>query len=300
MALIKSIDEVQKYLSVDISMSEKTVIPYVQPAEVEVIRLLGKELYAELDEWYNLGEEEGEEGEGTDGDALAALLPYVQRPVVNFAYHKGLSMLNVSIGNNGIAVVSNASLTPASKQRTDDLKADLERNAWDAMESLLEFLEENIADYESWESSEAYAYQYEYLISSARRFDELLRIDRSRLTYLAWRPTMADVELLEIYPVVSKEYCDELKEEIKAGSVSEENQVILPYLQKALAYLTAAIERDAKFANRGKAYLMEAKRLMDADIENYETYAASDAYDVDDTTYIKYENTEDSGFFVSS
>jgi hypothetical protein len=292
MSLIKSIaDEVKKYLSVDISMNDKTIEPYIKPAEEAVIRLLGKDMYAALDEYYN--------GDNESDEELDALLPYVQRPIVNFAFFQGLSMLNVSIGDNGIAVVSNQNLTPASKQRTDDLKKDLERAAYDALESLLEFLEENIDDYDDWSGSDAYTYQYAYLISSARRFDELLRIDRSRLTFLNWRPTMADVEFLEISPVVSKEFCDELKEEIKADDVSEDNLLVLPYLQKALAYLTASLELDKKYENRGRAYLMEAKKIMDAAPDDYPTYAASSAYVATLTSYQKYENTEASNFFVT-
>lgn len=291
MSLIKTIDEVKNYLSVDISMQDKTIMPYIKPAEEQVIRLLGKAQYAELDDYYNLSEE-------TDED-LDALLPYVQRPIVNFAFFMGLSMLNVSIGDNGIAVVSNSNLTPASKQRTDDLKADLEKAAYDSLESLLEYLEENIDKYDSWTGSEAYAYQYEFLISSARKFDELLRIDRSRLTFLQWRPTMADVEHLEVYPQVSKAFCDELKTEIQTGEVSEENAVVVPLLQKAVAYMTAAIEKDRKYEQRGRMYLMEAKRIMDAAPDDYPTYRDSTAYVADIASYQPYENTEDSTLFVT-
>lgn len=289
MSVIKNIDDVKNFLSVDVSMQNKTIEPYKKPAEEEVIRLLGKDQFEELDDYYNFSDEAIEE--------LDALLPYVQRPVVNFAYYKGLSMLNVSIGENGIAVVSNSNLTPASKQRTDDLKADLENAAYDALESLLEFLEENIDDYPLWEASDAYAYQYEYLITSARRFDELLRINRSRLTFLNWRPTMADVEILQIHPLVSKEFCEELKEELKDGTVSEANQVVLPLLQKALAYLTASIELDKKYEMRGTQYLMEAKKIMDTTPADYPTYAASSAY-VELTSYAKYENLEENNFMV--
>jgi hypothetical protein len=291
MSLIKDISAVQEFLAVDLSMKEKTIRPYIKPAEEQVIRLLGKDQYEELDDYYNNSESE---------DAiLDALLPYVQRPIVNFAYFLGLSALNVSIGNSGIAVVLNANLTPASKQRTDDLKADLEKAAYDALESLLEYLEENLNDFPLWEASDAYVYQYEYLITSARKFDELLRINRSRLTYLNWRPTMADVEFLELHPVVSKELCEELKEEIKINDVSEANLVVLPLLQKALAYLTACLELDGKYENRGRQYLMEAKRIMDTTPDNYPTYAASTAYVSTVTSYAKYENTEDSNFFVT-
>jgi len=109
MAIIKTNEEIKKYLSVDISLNTKTVDPYIKPAEEQVIRLLGAEQFDELDNYYNHSTETVEE--------LDALLPFVQRPVVNFAFLQGLSMLNVSIGENGIAVISNSNLAPASKQR---------------------------------------------------------------------------------------------------------------------------------------------------------------------------------------
>lgn len=291
MSLIKDINEVKEFLPVDISTQDKTITPYKKPAEEHVIRILGKDQFEELDDYHNFSDEAVVE--------LDALLPYAQRPTVNFAFFLGLSMLNVSIGENGIAVISNSNLAPASKQRTDELKSDLEKAAYDALESLLEFLEENIDDYPLWEASDAYAYQYAFLITSARRFDELLRINRSRLTFLNWRPTMADVEFLQIHPRVSKEFCEELKGEIKSGSVSEDNQVVLPLLQKALAYLTASIELDPKYENRGQSYLMEAKRIMDAAPDDYPTYKASTAYVATQTSYQRYENTEESNFFVT-
>lgn len=291
MGLIKSIEDVKKYLSIDISMNTRTIEPYYKPAEEQLIRLLGKELFDEIDEYCNYGE--------TEDPELDLLLPYVQRPVVNFAFFLGLSMLNVSIGDNGIAVVSNSNLTPASRERTDTLKHDLEQAAYNAMESLLEFLEDNQEDYPLWKSSEAYSYQYDFLISSGRGFDELLRIDRSRLTFLNWRPTMADVEFRDIMPAVSKEFIQELKDQIKSGSVTGANRVVLPLLQKSLAYLTAAIEYNEGYETRGRQYLMQAKRILDAAPDKYPAYKTSNAYIANQKSYSKYDNTTGSNFFVT-
>lgn len=290
MSLIKTTDEIQKYLITDASFDPKTILPYIEPAEYEVQRMLGKVQYEELDDYY--------EASGTGIAELDALLPIVQRPLVYFAFLKGLDVFNVSIGNNGIAIVSNNTLVPASKERIENLRKNILDSAFDALEALLIFLEDNIDDYPLWESSDAYAYQYEFLIGSARKFDELIKIERSRLTFLKWRPAMADVELLQMDPVVSKDLMDELKTQIKAGTVTVNNQKILPHLQKALAYLTASIELDQKYKNRGEHYLMIVKRLLDAAPDDYPTYKNSSVYIEDLTSYEKYENTEDSNFIV--
>lgn len=291
MALIKTTDELKQYLKIDANFNPQSILPFVPAAEAEILRILGKEQFDELNDYYN-------SNSPTPNAELDALLPYVQRPLAWFAMMKGLDNLNVVITNNGLAVVQNPNLAPASKQRRDDLMQNISDNAWDNMEALLEFLEENITDYTEWESSEAYTYQYQYLISSARKFNELYPINRSRLTFINWRHIMADVELLQMEPVVSKDLMDELKAEIKADTVSANNLLIIEKLQKALAYLTVAETQDEKFRMKGMHYLMHVKQLLDATPDNFQTYKASSVYDATIVSYEKYENTSDSNLFV--
>ena len=285
MALIKTVDEIKSYITVDGSFNYQTVLPYIELAEDEVKRILGQEQYDELNDYYN--------GVNTGISELDDLLPYAQRPVVYFAFLKGIDKFNVNIGTNGIGVISNNNLAPASEKRVENLRTNISESAYDGLEYMLTFLEKNIDDYPLWEASDSYAYQYEYLISSARKFDELYKINRSRLTFLNWRPTMADVELLKIIPVVSQEFVDELKQEIKDDDVSVNNLKVLTHLQKALAYLTAASEQDMKYETRGTHYLMMVKTMLDAAPDDYPTYKASSVYDDTITTYQAYENDED-------
>lgn len=292
MALIKTTEEIQQYVSVDINLQQKSVLPYMFHGENQIVRLLGKALYNTLHEYYN-------DDEATPDAALDALLPHVQRPLANFAIHYGLSALNVSINPTGIGVINTQNIAPASKDRTDALKKDLMDAAQDAMESLLEFLEENIDDYDDWTTSEAFAFQYDVLITSARKFDEIYRIERSRLKFLEWKPRMKDVEFLEIAPVVSQDFIDELKEQIMDCDLTEENEKILTYLQKALAYITAGqMLKDDKLVQVGTNFLMSGKRYMDTNISDFATYAASTAYDVAKPPYTRYINDPDSNFVV--
>lgn len=294
MALLKTTDELKNYVAVDVNMQHTSLEPYLQQGKSQVVRLLGKTLYNALDVYHN-------NSEATEVPAYDSLIPYVQRCLANFAMYYGLSALNVSIGPNGIGVVSTDHVAPASKDRTDALKSDILNAAWDAMEEMLEFLEENIDDYSAWESSDAYAMQYDTIITSARKFDELLRIDRSRLKYLEWKPTMRDVELLVLAPQVGSDFLSELKTQIAAGSLTVANIAVLTHLQKALAYITRSQMMDENkndFERTGLNYLTGAKKIMDDSIVEYPTYAASDAYDAV-TSYKRYENDEDSKFFVT-
>ncbi len=290
MALVKTKEEIAKYFTIDGSFNYNTVLPYVELSEDDVKLVLGVAQYEELSDYYN--------SESSGISELDDLLEYVQRPIVIFAFHKAIDKINVSIGNNGIGVIHNTNLAPASDKRVSNLRESITESGYDSLEYLLEFLETNIDDYPLWEASDAYAYQYQYLISSARKFDELYKINRSRLTYLDWRPTMADVELLQIDPIVSKDLMDELKTQIKADNVSEKNLLILPHLQKALAYLTASKQNNPNKQMSGEHYLMMVKTMIDASPDDYPTYKASSVYDVNLESYEQYENEDDSNLGV--
>ncbi len=287
MAIVKTETEINSFLTVDASFDFNTVLPYIEIAEEDLIRILGQSLFDLLNSYYN-------ETDPNPVTVLDSLLTFAQRPVVYFAFLKGLDMFNVNIGNLGIGVVHNTNLAPASEKRVENLRSSITERAYDSLEYLLKFLEDNVADYPLWEASDAYTYQYEYLINSARQFDELYKINRSRLTFLEYRPIMADVELLQIFPVVSKEFCDELKTQIKADTVSVANNVILPLLQKALAYFTASyFNTDVKLKTIADSYVMMAKTIIDTTPANYPTYAASSVYIADLANYQSYENLED-------
>lgn len=290
MALITTTEEIKQYLVTDATFDPLTLLPFVPPAKVEIVNLLGTLLYQELLDYY--------ESQAGDQPSLDALLPYVQRPLVYFSFLKGLDIFNVSIGNNGIAIVSNSTLAPASKDRVESLRKTISDNAYDALEDLLLFLEDNIDDYAIWEASDAYAFQHEYLIHSARIFDNNFNINRSRLTFLNWRQHIADMELLHIIPTISVELLIELKSQIAASNVSENNQKVLPHLLKALAYLTAGAAKDPAYHLRGMNYLMIVKKMLDAAPDDYPTYKTSSLYDETLTSYERYENDEESNLAI--
>ena len=282
MALVKTAEEIKKYITVDGSFDFNTVMPYIELAEDEVKRVLGKEQYTELDDYYN--------GTNNGIPELDDLLPYAQRPVVYFAFYKGFDKFNVSITNNGIGVVHNTQLAPASAERVKNLRTSMSDTAWDSLEYLLQFLEENSDDYSAWESSDAYKDTYDLLITSARKFDEIYTINRSRLNYLNWKPTMKDIEELEIAPAISPEMVTELKTQQKDGTLTAPNKKVLADVQKALAYYTAAKNGDEAVAHTAQLFLMKAKKTMDTGPDNYPTYKASTVYLETTRVYTPYEN----------
>ncbi len=287
MALIKTTKEIKEYLLTDAAFDPESMLPFIPLAEKEIIRVLGQTQYDELHDYYQAG--------ASGIDELDALLPMVQRPLVFFAFLQGIDILNVVITNTGIGVVSTTNVAPASEKRTSALKQNINDNAWDNLESLLEFLELNLADYPNWEDSDAFAYQFEYLISSALKFNEFCPIERSRVTFLKLRTQMADFEILQIIPCISLELVDEIKEQIKLGNVTDTNSEILPYLQRSLAYGTyGAVYESVQHQKNAIAFLMKVKTYLDAYPDTYPLYRDSACYVADRENYQAFENEEDS------
>lgn len=314
--LIASIEELKKYIPTDVGQNLEKINSFLENAETrEIIKILGGALYMELKAAYEIGFDASPEIDSgsTDlrNDKLEALLPYVQRPLAYFAYLDAVPIIDVVITNTGLGVVSNQNIAPASQNRVASFKKGIEKAAFDGVEALIQYLEENIADFDTWQSSTAYSLQKNHIITNAREFNKYVEIENSRLSYLKLLPTMFNVEQMEVAAAISKDLLDEIIEEQKDGDVTSENQKILDMLKPAVAnmamgrgiYLLAnaiyaegvmknyvmfesqPAERGAieeiknSFQATGMAYLTRARGIILANIDDYQSYKDSDLYD---------------------
>ena len=86
MSLIKTTEEIKNYLQTDANFDPASILPFIPAATKDVIRILGRDQYDEL--FANYDTQSGI-------PELDDLLPYVQRPIVYFAFLIGLDILNV-------------------------------------------------------------------------------------------------------------------------------------------------------------------------------------------------------------
>lgn len=298
MALFKTIIEFQKYFNVVGTLEFDSIEPYINDAEEKYLRnYLGKELLKVLQQYSN--------GDAEPEQPLDDLLPYVLNPLAAFSIYLATPKLDLKLTDSGFAVVgNNGNLLPASADRVKNLRASVEQDGYDRVETLLRFLEENWTDYDAWVSSDAYTFSTRNLINNAEDFYKLIGLEQSSLQFSRMRPTMDNIEALQIEPVISKELADVVRtylrgEDLPEGSTTEDAiKELLKPLQKSLAYLTAGEDIDPKYTLTGTGYLAEVKKLIDKDPAVYPEYAASECYDSTKTSYTNYENTTDSKTFV--
>lgn len=301
MSIIDSTATLQKHLPVTGTFKIDNVLPFVDDAQSKYMRrFLGATLLKELDDYVQLLTVPAWDGM-TDDEIighLVALQPYAQGAATAFAFYLATPTLDVKITDSGFAVNNNATLAPASAERVKNFRAGIEETGYSRIETMLQFLEQNADNYPSWVSSTACTLSKRNLVNTTELFDSILDINQSRVTFQKLRPELDNVELLQIEPVISPGYAEELREEIRTNQVSADSEKVLKPLRKALVYLTAGIAIDPKFTPRGLQFLAEVKKILDAAPETYTTYAASDCYDSTKTSYTSFENLEENQTFV--
>jgi hypothetical protein len=296
--LIHTVTELQLFLKVDSTFVISTLFPYQVEAINKYLRsALGNDLTDTLLDFYNFEGPEPDPEVPIDYSSLENLLPYAQRVVAKFSFFQGAPNMDLKLTDAGFGVVSNQNLAPASKDRVNRFVASLEGDGWDAVETLLRFLEMNAGEYPSWTESDAYTMQCRNFINSAEEFDKYVNIGKSRLKFMNFRNIMDNIEILQIEPVISKALADQIREEIREDDLSGPNKLLLPYLKRAVANYVAASEIDPKFKLTADHYLGEVRRVLDANPSDYPLY--QQLVFVADKTYQAFENTQDNAFFVA-
>jgi len=301
MALITTVTQLRKYLNVVGTFDPDSIMPFVNDAQQKYLtRYLGATLLAELDAFVmsNIVPAWEEVPAGFASIYIRALLPHVENPLAAFAFHQAAPSLDIKITDSGFAVVSTANLAPASAERVKNFRASMEQTGFDRLEAMIRFLEAHKEHYPSWVNSEGYSYSNSNFITHADMFDQIVPIAQSRLQFQRLRPTMDNVELLQIEPVISPALAAKIRTEIKTGVFTDPVKAILPRLRRAAAFLTAGLDLDAKYTGTGEMYLAQVKKLLDASPLDYPDYSESDCYDPTKTSYGNFSNTGDLSFFV--
>lgn len=178
--LISNQETFQKYIAVNNGFSFENVSIFIAQMEEKHLKpLLGKDLYEALKADYQNASAEAKH---------LKLLEKAQAPLANFAMLQYLPIGNMQISDAGFRnlVGTDGEYRPIAKWQYEDLKATIRKTAYAGLEGLLDFLEENHADYPLWD----YTDQRAYFLNSAKAFNEYCHINDSRLIYLKMLPEM--------------------------------------------------------------------------------------------------------------
>ena len=255
MIIIGSIDILKQYIPTIVSADFAKYEKYIADAEAWLIKeITGKELFLIISE-----EDE-------------ALLNYARAIVANKAYGDGIPFFDLVENESGFAVVSNTNLAPASQARVAALQAATYRKLDEAVESLLEYLEETADYHDEWKGSPAYTLLSNLYLTTVNEFRRYVVYPGSRREFMALKPEMLNAINLKIAPVISQELSDQVVEQLRDGDLTADNKTILENLRFAFANFTMKQEEI------GLSYLMRVRKTIYATPDKFAAFRDSDIY----------------------
>jgi len=224
----------------------------------------------------------------------------------------------------------------ASKWRTEAFQLKLERRAWNSIDLMLKFLEENKSTYGAWASSSSFTISKSCFINTTADFNSFKNINNSVLIFYKMKAVMKQQETQRVLPVLHKTLFNSIKSSIVTDNVSNANKTILNnYIKPAIAYLTygealrenivqlgsegitvPTVQHRSESVNEGRdgatmqqltmaidnalskgnAYLIELKKYLDTHLSDYSDYTNDADYVVDEV--VRYVNKPENKSFL--
>jgi hypothetical protein len=209
------------------------------------------------------------EGETAELDKA---IKFAQAVVAYKAYADGIPHFDLVETESGFAIVSTEKLAPASQQRVAALQTGMYKKLSEAVEALLEYLEDATTLHDEWKGSPTYTLLSDTYIVTLREFCRYVQYPGNRLEFVALKPAMLNAIHLKIEPVISAELSDEIIEELRDEDLSIANEDILRPLRFAFANFTLGNEEIAQ------AYLMRVRKKLFGNPEDFPAFMGSDIY----------------------
>lgn len=271
--LIPDIETLKKFIPTIVGEDFNKYSAFAESAEQWMKKeITGNALYEKLIATPVVLPEDATEIQKTEVADLAKAVKFAQAVVAYKAYADGVPHFDLVETESGFAVVGTGNLAPASQQRVAALQAGMYRKLSEAIESLLEYLEETISLHDEWKGSPTYTLLSDTYIVTLKEFCRYVQYAGNRMEFVALKPAMLNAIHLKIEPVISAELSEEIIEQLRDEDLTADNQGILSALRFAFANFTLGNEEIAQ------AYLARVRKKLYANSDDYPAFRDSDLY----------------------
>lgn len=234
--LFKDTNKLKEYCELTGSVnfpSIKATLRHVE--DVRLMPILGKELYNSLHQAYTAASSETaltQPQQDLLEQCRKVIAPY-------FAYHY-TPKAEVKLDDGGARRMETTQAKTAYKDQVARFREANQQEAEQQSELLLEFLDENKANYPLWTASKAFTQYQQLFIKTGFSFNEIFPSHSPYRNYWAMRSKMMQVEQLHIKKAIGEVLFDDLKTKDKAGTLTELEKKLLSKIKNAIAYFTVA------------------------------------------------------------
>lgn len=232
MSLITDIDQVRAVIGAAIRKENTFEIlePYLKKAEAAVAGLIGGQQLAALS-----GELEGKP---------LALRALVESAIVWTGYQDAWYQGFYEFGGNGVTKQVSKDTQSLFRYQEDGVQKDIVKKADEATETLMTFLELNLADFPLYKESPEFSQNFSYLISTPAALDRALpEVSKSYRMYSVLRRFMDRTELETVQSVTGPALYFSLKEKIRSAQALDSNHKAL--LKLCQEFVAPAVLLDA-------------------------------------------------------
>ncbi|MVN77742.1 hypothetical protein GO988_15520 [Hymenobacter sp. HMF4947] len=238
MALLKTIDELKRYVAVDTkSIMPSWAIELADTESTTIAQVLGPALLRWIQAAYD-----APTFNPAGTDLATQLLRAVQAPLTRLAMTTGVTMHQASIDGTGVHIVSTDQIKTAFQWQSNALQVALWKKGHNGLDALVQWLEDHLDDapeLQAWAISLAGQRHRRELFTCTADFQEYENISDSRIVFQALAPTRRRLENFALGPVLGHEFLQELRDQVRTRTLTSENENLLrTYVYPALASLT--------------------------------------------------------------
>ena len=238
-------EELRKFIPVSSASDFDTIAPHISNAERDyLIPVIGQKTYDDLQLLYsgNFPFSGSSSGESTIvKEKWDNLLSLVQSSVAHIAFWIGYDLINSYVTDDGFKRIEAEKVKSLYKYQEDNLKKYFRTNGFNGLDTVLQYLEDNISVFPMFAKSDQYTVLKSSFIPNTAVFNKIVFIANSRLTFLRMMPHMQLIEETEIRLVMGEIALAEIKDELAKTTPNPIMMAIVPIIQKAIAYLSSAM-----------------------------------------------------------
>ena len=233
--LFASTDDIRSFIPVNVSMEFETLSPYIDIAEDEYLtKLIGSAMFDVLAGYLDVVPTEKQK----------KLLRLAKKAVINLALWRWSNVGSVQVSDMGITRQETTNQKSAYKYQEEALREGFKQDGFNGLDTMLEYMEENINDFLTFKQSSYYTIFKGHLINQTKEFDDIYFIGKSRLVFLRLQRFIIQAEDFHIIPSIGIDTYNELMAILQyqgSGSGSGEGTShqlqLISLMRKACAHL---------------------------------------------------------------
>ena len=226
-------EEFKKFLPVNVTTSFSTLEPALVMAETKFIRtVLGAPLMGRLATYF------AEPAEQRTDEKMNKAVELVQSAELRLAYWDSFDQLAVTITDHGLEDTMGDNRV--YRYQADGLRENLQRQGFEMLELLVEYLEEESAYFVEWGQSECCTKNIKSVLQDTKRFFAIVGLKKDYRLYLKMREYITNTERMELPFRIGEALArimTEHTEEVGAGTRFE---VLYPMVQMFVAFWALA------------------------------------------------------------